>query len=284
MTNYRLLVTNDDGCHSPLLAPFLNALAESECCAEIRPVLPKREQSWTAQAMTRMKPVKVLPQNFEAHPGFVVEGTPADCVSLGVGNLYPERPDFVFAGINIGHNAGLAYYLNSGTIGAARQGFIFNIRSAAFSVNAPENIYSAWYNQKIDELKSFAAHWKRIATVCAMVAESLVKNSAWRFADLFSVNIPWEASSKTNVVLTSLEPKYYTSLFRQRDLEHYEHVVEAFLENPVPAARADKNFLISDIAALNKEQISLTPLCYNLNPPNSQDIAALKALYETAKL
>ena len=38
-----------------------------------------------------------------------MDGTPADCVKVGIKYLLPEKPDIVFSGINCGYNVGSGY-------------------------------------------------------------------------------------------------------------------------------------------------------------------------------
>jgi 5'-nucleotidase len=69
-------------------------------------------------------------------------GTPADCVKAALGHLLPERPDFVFSGINRGWNAGydVAY---SGTVAAALEAAMQGVLAIAFSTEYPENYETA---------------------------------------------------------------------------------------------------------------------------------------------
>jgi 5'-nucleotidase len=66
---------------------------------------------------------------------FSVNGTPTDCVTLGINKLLPEKPDLIVSGINKGSNLGddITY---SGTVAAAIEGTIFGVPSIAFSIPA----------------------------------------------------------------------------------------------------------------------------------------------------
>ena len=65
--------------------------------------------------------------------GWAVEGSPADCVKIGVAEFCPRRPDLVVSGINAGLNAGINV-LYSGTVAAAIEGAFFGITSIAVSL------------------------------------------------------------------------------------------------------------------------------------------------------
>jgi len=111
----RLLLSNDDG----VSAPGLEAMAkELEKIAEIRVVAPDRDHSGASNSLTLTRPL---------HPvrlanGFVaVDGTPTDCVHLGLNLLYPDEIERVISGINTHANLG-DDVLYSGTVAAATEG------------------------------------------------------------------------------------------------------------------------------------------------------------------
>ena len=122
----RILVTNDDG----ILAHGIECLIEaSEPLGEVHVVAPDREQSATSHSLTLHHPLRPV----RASEGrWQVDGTPTDCVMLAVEALLPERPDFVFSGINHGQNMG-EDVLYSGTVAAAMEGLALGIPSIAVS-------------------------------------------------------------------------------------------------------------------------------------------------------
>ncbi|MFM8766549.1 MAG: 5'/3'-nucleotidase SurE [Rubrivivax sp.] len=127
----RILIANDDG----YLAPGLSALVRAcESLGEVDVIAPEQNASGTSNALTLSRPLSV----FEA-PGFdrarlyrVVNGTPSDCVHVALTGLLPHRPDLVLSGINNGANMG-DDTLYSGTVAAAMEGYLFGLRSIAFS-------------------------------------------------------------------------------------------------------------------------------------------------------
>ena len=95
-----ILVTNDDG----ILAPGLALLAD--VCREVGTVTvvaPDREQSGTSHSLTLHRPLRPARRPDGA---WQIDGTPTDCVMLALQALMPERPDFVFSGVNHGPNMG----------------------------------------------------------------------------------------------------------------------------------------------------------------------------------
>jgi len=70
--------------------------------------------------------------NHEGERRYSVDGTPTDCINLGILNLLSERPHLVVSGINRGLNLGddITY---SGTVAAAFEGTLLGIPSFAVS-------------------------------------------------------------------------------------------------------------------------------------------------------
>jgi 5'-nucleotidase len=122
-----ILVTNDDGIHSKGILTLAKALRD---VGKVFVVAPDREESAIAHSLTLHRPLRVekLKRNY-----YAVDGTPADCVHLGVNILLPRRPELIVAGINKGGNLGddVTY---SGTVSAAFEGTLLGIPSFAISL------------------------------------------------------------------------------------------------------------------------------------------------------
>ncbi len=129
----KILVTNDDGIHSKGIILLAKALKEA---GDVFVVAPDREQSAIAHSLTLHRPLRFekIKKNF-----YAVDGTPADCVYLGVNVILPERPQLVVAGINKGGNLGddVTY---SGTVCAAFEGTLLGIPSIAISLVAKKSL------------------------------------------------------------------------------------------------------------------------------------------------
>jgi 5'-nucleotidase len=122
-----LLVTNDDGVHAAGLAALAAALDE---LGDVYVVAPEREQSACGHALTLHRPLSVRRLGERR---FSVNGTPSDCVNLGVLGFLPERPVLIASGINHGSNLGddVTY---SGTVSAAMEGALLSVPSIAISL------------------------------------------------------------------------------------------------------------------------------------------------------
>jgi len=129
----RILVTNDDGIYSEGIRKLAAALKP---VGEVLLVAPDREQSAASHALTLNRPLRLL--QIEENE-WIVDGTPTDCVNLGVLKLMKDaRPDIVVSGINFGANLGddVTY---SGTISAAFEGALLHIPSIALSAVVGEH-------------------------------------------------------------------------------------------------------------------------------------------------
>src|SRR5664279_2439855 len=124
----RILITNDDGIHAPGLEAcekIARALTD-----DVWIVAPESDQSGVAHSLSLNNPLRlraVGPRHF------AVQGTPTDCVIMGVRRLFADaRPDLILSGVNRGQNVAedVTY---SGTIAAAMEGALLGIPSIALS-------------------------------------------------------------------------------------------------------------------------------------------------------
>jgi 5'-nucleotidase len=123
----KILVTNDDGIHSKGIIILAKALHE---IGDVFVIAPDREKSAIAHSLTLHRPLRVekIRKNF-----YTVDGTPADCVHLGVNAILSKQPQLIVSGINKGENLGndITY---SGTVSAAFEGTLLGIPSFAISL------------------------------------------------------------------------------------------------------------------------------------------------------
>ncbi|MGM0858096.1 MAG: 5'/3'-nucleotidase SurE [Pseudomonadota bacterium] len=123
----RLLLSNDDGVHAPGLKALYDALTQH---ANLRVVAPDRDRSGASNSLTLSRPLAMT----ALESGFYsVDGTPADCVYLGVNGVWDEKPDLVISGINHGGNLG-DDVLYSGTVAAAMEGRNLGMSAIAMSL------------------------------------------------------------------------------------------------------------------------------------------------------
>lgn len=163
-----VLVTNDDGFDAPGLHALVEALTP---LGRIVVVAPDREQSAAAHALTLRLPLRVYQAGEHR---WRVEGTPTDCVHLGIFNLTGHRdPDLVLSGINRGLNVGddVTY---SGTVAGALEAALLGVPAIAVSA-------------QIDA--SGAPDYARAGAIARNLAEQLLARPLPRGVFL-NVNVP----------------------------------------------------------------------------------------------
>ena len=126
-----ILVSNDDGIDSPALLALVNELRS---IGKVTVVAPNTQKSAFSHSMTIHGDIRYEKRKlFEDVEAYAIWGTPVDCVHIAIRKLCRERPDIVISGINQGPNMGTDL-IYSGTVGAAKEGFLMGIPAIASSL------------------------------------------------------------------------------------------------------------------------------------------------------
>src|ERR1035438_3266872 len=128
MSERLILLTNDDGLWAPGLATLARASAPF---GRVVTVAPDRNRSAISSALSLHN---ILRLNEVGPDRFACDGTPVDCVLLGIWEILGRKPDWVLSGVNHGFNLGEDVFY-SGTVGAAFEGRLQGSRAAAFSIH-----------------------------------------------------------------------------------------------------------------------------------------------------
>lgn len=235
-----ILLTNDDGFDAPGLVVLRRALAE---LGEISLVAPEVEQSGMAHSITYLRPLFVHEVTHDGRHGWVVNGTPADCVKLAVTQLCQPRPDLVVSGINHGLNAGINV-LYSGTVAAAVEGAFFGIPSMAISLEYDDD-----------------PSWNAASQIARQLIRELVEaKPAGNRCPLFNINIPTSATempTEARVVPMGHQP-YGEEFVRRLDPRGRAYFWATGEPPPQPTD------YYSDLSALDEGYVSVTPLTFDL--------------------
>ncbi len=239
MKKLRVLICNDDGIN----AEGIFALTEEmKKVAEVTVVAPDKQQSAVGHAITVNYPLRALPyhKNNDFF-GYAVEGTPADCVKLGVRFLMKEKPDLVMSGINHGANTAINI-IYSGTVSAATEGMILGIPSIALSLAAYQNL-------------DFTYAAKFSARLALLVAEKGLPSGT-----LLNVNIPNVPESEIKgVMITKQGISVWNDRFDvRRDPANREYF---WLTGQMDVLDSD---LDADQIAVKNNYVSITPVRYDL--------------------
>ena len=228
----RILITNDDGVYSPGIAALAHVAAEF---GEVRVVAPDVEMSSASSSITSSRPVTYKRTPLPGIDAYRVNGTPADCVTLGV-SLW-EKVDLVLSGINIGANLGSAIW-HSGTLAGARQATLLGLRGIALSAPATDREQPSF-----EMLKPWAA----IVLKQLLAAPELT---------LVNVNFPDQAPRGTRWTCQSVR-HYDGKVVPAKDpmgRTHYWYTVV-----PVDGTEED-----SDRRAIEEGYVAMTPLRLDL--------------------
>jgi 5'-nucleotidase len=234
-----ILLTNDDGVYAPGLAAMERELRRH---ADVCLVAPHFEQSGVGHSITFLSPL-VVHEVFDGdrRRGWSVEGSPADCVKLGVAEFSPRRPDLVISGINGGLNAGINV-LYSGTVAAAIEGAFFGITSVAVSLEYEDH-----------------ARFDAAAGLAWRVIEQILRNKS-SDSQLYNLNLPTAAlNGQPRLRIVPMGVDRYGEDYEKRIDPRGRSYYWATNE-PLPPPGEDDN----DLAALRRGFMTLTPLNYNL--------------------
>jgi 5'-nucleotidase len=216
----------------------LRVLARSlQSLGQVVVVAPDRERSAVSHALTLHAPLRATVQ---ADGWWSVDGTPTDCVNLGIHGLLKATPDLIVAGINQGANLGddLTY---SGTVAAAMEATLMGVPAIAVSLAG---------DRFAEEDFQAAGRW------AARVAR-LVRDHGLPADTFLNVNVP--AGQPRGISLTRQGKRRYS---------------DAVVENLDPRGRAYywigagepafQNLEGTDVHAVHQDLVSVTPLHLDL--------------------
>jgi 5'-nucleotidase len=165
----KILISNDDGIDSPGIEALTKELKK---VGEVIVVAPRTEQSAVGHSITMKNPLRITEYYKDGKSfGYAIDGTPADCIKIGIRNIMKEPPDVVISGINLGSNTAINI-IYSGTVSAAREAAIMDVPAIAVSVTSHE-----------------AKHYDYAAKLSAQLAKLVVKNKL-KAGTLLNINVP----------------------------------------------------------------------------------------------
>jgi len=256
-----VLLTNDDGIDALGLAALYERLSEA---FEVTVVAPAEDQSGVGRDTSSHATVR------EHEWGHVVEGTPADCVAVGLRGLDAD-PDIVVSGANPGPNIALHRLGKSGTVGAAVEAAHLGTPAIAVSTYDPVDGHVA------DPIpKSF----DRTAAFTSTLCERLPDSGAFEAVDYLNVHVPTERAESPAVRITRPNEAFDVTVTRDGDAVSFEDrsydPLREDLNVEFPPGETD-----TDRRALAEWDVSVTPLSVSDHVAESE---ALRAALESLEL
>ncbi|MBV9955421.1 MAG: 5'/3'-nucleotidase SurE [Pseudolabrys sp.] len=234
----RILITNDDGVHSPGLK-VCEEIART-ISDDVWVIAPEMDQSGVSHSLSLNDPLR-LREIGERH--FAVRGTPTDCVIMGARNIMKEMPDLVLSGVNRGRNVAedVSY---SGTVAAAIEGTVLGIPSLALS-------------QAFASTTKHTPHWETSRKYAPDIVRKILKQGIPK-GILVNINFPDCPPEQVAGVTVAQQGTRNQELLRidaRHDGRGNPYYWIAFGRGPIAEAGHG-----TDLRALVEKKISITPL------------------------
>jgi len=258
MSEPTILLTNDDGIDAVGLRVLYDALAE---IGSVTAVAPATDQSAVGRALSFSVTVR------EHDLGYVIEGTPADCVIAGLETLVPDA-DIVVAGCNEGANLGEYTLGRSGTVSAAVEATFFDVPAMAVSMYYPVDS-----DVGLDDMDVSYDQFAEAGRITRYLTEHAPGAGVFEQADYLNVNAPPAERATGEIEIT--RPSSVHMLEASRDgetIELTDPIWEMMSEGSIPDPEG------TDRRAVVDGSVSISPLTA---PHTTEHHEALDALAET---
>lgn len=256
-TTCDILLTNDDGYDAIGFYPLLKLLAKKYAVVV---VAPDSQRSWQAKSISKKNDLQLVTKKLHEFEVFALNGTPADCVQIGLHDVLQTRPKLVVSGINAGSNAGRGRTLSSGTVGAGFEAALNGVKAVAASLFL--QMTPAEYKAVSFTDPAFYHLFEPAAAIMAELIDKLIEVPLPDDIDVVSVNIPLKATIATPREVTTLANDGYGQIFVKRDDFYVHHSASYDTDQPKPG---------TDTHALSEGHVAITPLSLDLSSHQSLD-------------
>ncbi len=239
----KILLTNDDGIYSAGLKAAYEALCE---LGEVFVVAPAMQMSGVGRSISIMEPIRISKVRVNGMDIFAVDGTPTDCIVLGIHEVIGDVPDLTVCGINLGENLSSEAVTTSGTVCAALEAATQGSYAIAISLQMPDvNKFDLTCGYDFSYAK------KVLRWLAAKVAKGLPEG-----VDLINVNVPMNPNGK--IAVTRLAKRMYKVRIEKRVDPRGREYYWIFGEEVEDAEEG------TDIHALREGYISITPISLDM--------------------
>lgn len=273
MTDLDILLTNDDGISEPGIRALYESLAP---LGDVTVVAPATNQSAVGRSLsygrlteatdggTTGTGLDFAAQEFScaiSHSphdlGYAVNGTPCDCVILGV-HAFDSTPDLVVAGCNPGANLGAFVLGRSGTASAAIEAAILGVPGMAVSMDR------LGYDGDLA-----VEDFKPTTDFAADLVAHTVETDVFDTVDYLNVNTPGPNASFQGVEITQPSPVYdMDASFENGQFRLYNKLWEQMADGTLPdPPNVDRH-------AIHEGRVSVSPLSVLMEPTDHDAIHA----------
>jgi 5'-nucleotidase len=234
-----ILIVNDDGIQSLGIRILAEAMEKEN---KVLVVAPQSQRSACGHSITLEKPLSIKEEKLPGvySKAYSIDGTPADCVRIGVDKISDHKIDLIISGINKGYNLGINV-LYSGTVSAAVEGVLYKIPSIAISTSPGE------FSEIKENYETTALSLKEIIKKLPLKSE----------VNLYNINVPGrENGNIKGIKVCPLAHQVYTNVFTKvaGDKQLYDLVGEVSDLGPIDR----------DVHYIEDGYITITPIKYDL--------------------
>ncbi|MFC6976414.1 5'/3'-nucleotidase SurE [Halomicroarcula sp. GCM10025709] len=253
-----ILLTNDDGIDSTGLQTLYEGLST---VGDVTVVAPAEDQSAVGRAISHEVEVR------EHELGYVVEGTPTDCVVAGLEALVPET-DLVIAGCNRGANLGAYVLGRSGTVSAAVEATFFDVPAIAVSMYIPVREDAAF-----SDIEANGDSYGEAVRATTYLADHALGAGVFEQCDYLNVNAPVAEWGPADIEITRPSRLYEMDAVHDGDaVTLHDRIWEHMADGDIPDPEG------TDRRAVVDGKVSVSPLTA---PHTTEHHEALDALAET---
>lgn len=275
-----ILVTNDDGIHSPGLHVAVKAVCD---LGEVMVAAPRQQQTGAGRSyppvLDKAIYVEEIPVNCQTVTAYGFEASPAQAVMAALLDLAPRPPSLLISGINFGENLGTSV-TTSGTVGAAIEAASFGVPALAVSLETPKEFH--YQHSDAVDFTAAAAFTRRFAQI--VLAGGLPPD-----VDILKIEVPSDAGPDTAWRMARVSrQRYYVplpsgrrSLGDQNGIDYMSDINWDMLEadSDIRAVAVDRVVSVSPISIDLTARVDLDKLAadlqrrdrYELGQPNIQD-------------
>ncbi len=246
----KILITNDDGIFGLGLIPLISELSK---IADVCTVVPEKEMSAASHSFSLQLPVRIREINIQKHKIYLVSGTPADCVRLGIIEIQKGKTDIVVSGINQGPNLAQDVFY-SGTVAAAREAAFLKKTAIAVSLAGNGDYH----------------------LVSSITKDIVCKLYNAKVKTLLNINFP-PTKKIRGIKIVPLGERYYQETVHKRKdpfgMPYY------WLKSKLAKNKNQKD---TDVYAIAQGYITITPLTFDLT--NYTELPNIKKIFNSIKI